>query len=268
MNEHSNNDKPLIDQHVYDLLNGSVDGELNATEQAELDRLMASSEQVRDLNEELTAISSLLDQVPEREPPDYLQNVIEKQVRLPVVNNASDGKHGLFGSWLNSNWLRTGFALAAGVVLTVGVYEMGSEPISDQDSANMVGTMVKNPLTNQEDILGSILLNTDVLSGVVELRNTDELFVLDIQLNSDGPAEVVVNFSKRGLAFEDITPMQDDRGVINESDGSVNLISSGEQHYTMRLRRTSVHEQTKPLNLKFFANNKLVREAELSVSQQ
>jgi hypothetical protein len=268
MNEHSNNDKPQIDQHVLDLLNGSIDGELNATEQLELDQLMASSEHVRVLHEEFTSLSSLLDKVPEREPPDYLQSSIEKQVRLPVENNGPEVKQGFLGNWLNANWLRTGFALVAGVVLTVGVYEMGSVSINDQDSTNMVGTMVKNPLTNQEDILRSILLNTDVLSGVVELSNSDELFVLDIQLNSDGPAEVVVDFSERGLVFEEITPMQDDKGVIHESDGSVSLISSGEQHYTMSLRRTSEFEQARPLKLEFFANNKLVREAELSVSQQ
>lgn len=268
MNEHSNNDKPLIDQHIYELLNGSIDGELNATEQAELERLMASSEHVRDLNEELTAISSLLDQVPEREPPDYLQNVIEKQVRLPVMNNGPDGKQGLFGSWLNTNWLRTGFALAAGVVLTVGVYEMGSEPISDQDSASLVGTVVKNPVSKQGELLGTILVETDLLNGVVELRNTDDLFVLDLQLNSAGLSEVAVNFSGRGLVFEDITPEQDHEDTITVADGSVTVASSGEQHFTMRLRRTSEFVEARPLELEFFANNKLVHEAELRVSQK
>lgn len=268
MNEHSNNDKPLLDQHLHDLLYGNMDGELNTTEQAELDHLMASSEQVRKLNEELSSFCSLLDDVPEREPPGYLQSAIEKQVRLPVANHGPDGKQGFLGSWFNTNWLRTGFALAAGVVLTVGVYEMGSGPINEQDSADMVGTVVKHPLTNQDDTLASILLNTDVLSGVVGLSDTDGFLVLDIQLSSGGSSEVIVDFSDRGLVFEAITPGQDDTGVINGSDGSVSLISSGEQHYTMRLRQTSGFEEARPLKLKFLANNKFVHEAELSVSQQ
>jgi len=268
MNEHSNSDKPLIDQHVLDLLNGSIDGELNASEQAEFDQLMASSEHVRDLNEELTAISSLLDRVPEREPPDYLQSAIEKQVRLPVVNNGPDGKQGFFGSWLNANWLRTGFALAAGVVLTVGVYEMGSEPITEQDSANLVGTVVRNPVSKQGELLGTILVETDLLNGVVELRNTDDLFILDLQLNSAGFSEVAVNFAGRGLVFEDITPEQGHEDTITVADGFVTVASNGKQHYTMRLRRTSELMQVRPLELEFFANNKLVHEAKLSVSKK
>jgi hypothetical protein len=268
MNEQNNIAKPHVDQHVHDLLNGSIDGELNATEQAELDRLMADSEHVRDLNEELLTISTLLDQVPEREPPEYLQSAIEKQVRLPVADNGSDGKQGFFGSWLNANWLRTGFALAAGVVLTVGVYKMGSEPISDQDNANLVGTMVKNPMAKQGELLGTILVETDLLNGVVELRNTDELFILDLQLNSAGISEVAVNFAGRGLVFEDITPEQDHEDSITVADGAITVANSGEQHHTIWLRRTSEFVETRPLELEFFANNKLVHEAELSVSQK
>ncbi|MCP4044868.1 MAG: hypothetical protein GY732_02620 [Gammaproteobacteria bacterium] len=268
MSKHSKNDKPPIDQHVQDLLNGNIDGELNATEQAELDQLMASSKHVRDLNEELTAVSRFFDQAPEREPPDYLQSTIEKQIRLPVVSNGSDGKVGIFGSWLSANWLRTGFALAAGVILTVGVYEMGSEPITDQDSANMVGTVVKNPVSKQGELLGTILVETDLLNGVVELRNADNLFILDLQLNSAGLSEVAVNFAGQGLVFEDITRERDHEDTITVADGSVTVATSGEQHYTMRLRPTSEFVEDRPLELEFFANNKLVHEAKLSVSQE
>ena len=64
MNEYMQNDKPDIDHRVNDLLNGGIDGELSAAEQDELDRLLAGSEKVRDLNEELMTITGLLDQVP------------------------------------------------------------------------------------------------------------------------------------------------------------------------------------------------------------
>jgi len=268
MNEQSNNERILINEHTYELLNGSIDGELSVTEQAELDQLMADSEHLRDLNDELTAINSLLDQVPEREPPDYLQSTIEKQVRLPVSDTGSDSKQGSVGNWLNANWLRTGFALAAGVVLTVGVYKMGSEPITDQDSANLVGTVVKKPVSEQGELLGTILVETDQLNSVVELRNIDDVFILDLQLNSAGLSEVTVSLAGSGLVFEDITPGQDNDDTFKVTDESIAVASNGEQHYTMRLRRTSEPAQIRPLELEFFNNNKLVHEAKLSVSGQ
>lgn len=265
MNEQPKNDKPLIDQHVLDLLNGSIDGELDKTEQAELDRLMVDSEHVRNLYGELRAISNQLDQVPEREPPGYLQGAIERQVRLPVAESHSSSNRGV-GRWLQANWLRTGFALAAGVVLTFGVYEMGSEPISLQDSENLVGTVVKKPVAIQGELLGTILLETDALNGVAQLRNSDDLFVLDLQLNSAGPSEVAVNFDRRGLVFEDMTPGQGEDGAVSATDGSVTVAGNGEQHFTMRFRRMSESVEMRPLELEFFNNNKLVHEAELSVS--
>ena len=172
MNEQKHNELSDIERRVFDLINGGIDGELSTTEQSELDRLLTGSEKVRDLNEELITMTGLLDQVPELEPPEYLQSTIERQVSLPVAGKSNDEKQGFFGTWLPAHWLHASVALAAAVVLTVGVYEMGSEPMTARDAANMVGTVVKNPVTAQGELLGRVHLNTDTLNGLVELRNT------------------------------------------------------------------------------------------------
>jgi len=262
------NEQNHIDQHVHDLLNGSVDGELSIAEQGELDRILADSDKVRGLNEELKAFTSLLADLPEREPPEYLQSAIESQVRLPVQSNSHEEKQGFFGTWLPAHWLRTGFALATGAILTVGVYEMGSESITAEDAANMVGTVVRSPSADQGELLDSIHVFTDTLNGRVELRNRDDSFTLDVQLNSEGPSKVVVNFAGRGLEFEDIARKQDHKDAISVVNGSINVIGSGEQRYSLNLRRTSETQQAAPLALGFFADNTLVHEAELNVSQQ
>lgn len=268
MNEQFHIEQGHISQRVHELLNGSIDGELNTAEQGELDRLLADSDKVRGLNEELIELTCLLDDLPEREPPEHLQDAIERLVRLPVRSSSRDGKPGFFGSWLPAYWLRTGFALAAAAVLTVGVYEMGSEPITARDAANIAGTVARNPATVQGELLDSIVIDTDTLNGRVELRNRDDLFTLDVQLNWDGPTEVVVNLAGRGLEFEGITQQQDRKDAVSVVDGSISVVSSGAQQYALNLRRTSEATRAEPLTLEFFANNMLVHEAELNVSQQ
>ena len=47
-------------------------------------------------------------ELPELEPPKYLQESIERQIRLPLQGRASGVKQGFFGNWLSANWLRTG----------------------------------------------------------------------------------------------------------------------------------------------------------------
>lgn len=268
------NEQIHVNQRTQDLLNGGIDGELSTLEQQELDELLAGSDTVREFNEELKELTSLLDDVPEREPPQYLQSAIERQISLPMPSNRHEEQQGFFGTWLPAHWLHTGFALAAGAVLTIGVYEMGSEPITAEDAASLVGTIVDNPALDnpaldQGVLLDSIHIFTDTLNGQVELRNKNDLFTLDVQLSSDGPTQVTVNFAGRGLEFEEIVHNQDRKDAVSIADGSINVASSGEQHYELKLRRT-VEEQGQeiaPLKLEFFSNNTLVHKAELNVSQ-
>lgn len=259
-----------IDQRTEALLNGGIDDELSAAEQEELSGVLAGSSDVRAANEELKSLTQLMTELPEIEPPQYLQESIERQIRLPVASKAAGGKPGFVGSWLSANWLRTGFALAAGVVLTVTVYEMGSEPMTDQDAANLVGTVVKNQVPGQGDLLDQARISNDALNGLVELRKADDLFTLDVQLNSDGPTEVVVNFKAQQLTFEGITRLQDRDEAVTVANGSINITSSGEQSYTLKLRRTAgtLDQQAANLGLEFFVNNSLVHEAELDISRQ
>ena len=257
-----------LEQRIVDLLNGSIDGEISAAEQDELDSLLASSPDVRKFYKELRAVTRILDELPELEPPQYLQETIEKQVRLPVEGHTNTDKPGLFGGLLSANWLRTGVALAAGVVLTVGVYEMGSEPITNGDSTSMVGTMANRDQADlQGALLDSIQLDTEQLKGRVELRGKDNLFTLQVQLDSDGPAEVVVNFGGRGLEFEGVSRLHNLENTVSVVDGAFHYAGMGEQQYTLNLRRTEVVQKAAPLELEIFANNKLIQQAKLNVSK-
>lgn len=268
MNNQKDTGQATVDQRVLDLLNGSIDGEISAAEQEELDSLLASSPVVRNLNEELRAVTRILDELPELEPPKYLQETIERQVSLPVQSPANNSKTGFLSGWLNTNWLRTGVALAAGLVLTVGVYEMGSEPIITGDTSSMTGTVAKKGVADQQGaLLDSINLDNQVLEGRVELRNKDGLFTLEVQLNSDGPAELVLNFGGRGLEFEGISHSQDKGKTVSVVDGSIHLASSGEQRYTLNLRSTEETRQAAPLELEIFANRELIQQAKLNISQ-
>ena len=260
-----------MDQRVQDLLNGGIDGELSSDEQFELDSLLTGSGEIRDLNEELKVVVGLMDELPELEPPEYLQQTIERQVRLPVQGtDDKDKKKSIFAGWLPAHWPRTAFALAAGAVLTIGIYEMGSAPMTTEDATSLSGTMVKSQVAGQGALLDSVHIETDMLNGLVELRNKADLYTLDVQLNSEGPTQLVVNFADRGLEFEGVTRKQDRKDAVSISEGSVNVASSGEQRYTLNLRRIveMQGQETTPLVLEFFAGELLVHEAKLQIPQQ
>jgi len=267
MNKQEHIDQPQIDPRTLELLYGSIDGELDAAQQGELDGLLAGSKEVRDLDKDLRSFIQILDEVPEREAPEYLQDAIERQIRLPVAGDSIAGKQGFLRGWLPAHWLQTGFALTAGVVLTVGVYEMGSGPMTAEDTANMVGTVVQSPASRGE-LLDSVNINTNGLNGVAELRSQGDLFTLDIELTSVVSTELVVHLSGKGLAFEGISRKQAPETTVSVGQDTINITSSGAQRYTLSLRRIPGTQTASPLDLEFFANNALVHETALGIAKQ
>ena len=269
MTTKNQNGQPPLDQRTLYLINRSVDGEITASEQEELDRLLSTSPEVHDLHDSLGKVANLLDKAPEIEPPEYLKGAIERQVRLPVQEYKKTANRGLWGiEWFNMSWLGTGLALAAGVVLTVGVYQMDSEPVSDRDSASMVGTIAKRgPHGQAGALLDSVQLDTSRLNGLVELRNKDDLFTLSLKLNTGEPTDVVIDFAGRGLEFGDVTGAQADDYRVAIEDGSIHLAGTGEQQYTVILKRTSGVKNAAPLDVNFLAGNELILQAKLIISE-
>jgi hypothetical protein len=128
--------------------------------------------------------------------------------------------------------------------------------------------MVKKGQTSQQGtILDSVHLDTAQFSGLVELRNMDDVFTLDVQLNSEDPVEVVVDIAGRGLVFDGAAHAQDSNDAISVRDGSIHIASNGENRFTVKLRRTSDLQQIEPIELDFFAKNQLVKKAELNISR-
>lgn len=265
MNKQEHIDQPKIDQRILELLYGSIDGELDAVQQGELEALLAGSKQLRDLDRDLRSFIQVLDKVPEREAPEYLQDAIERQVRLPVPGDSFADKQSFLRNWLPAHWLQAGLALTAGVVLTVGVYEMGSGPMTAEDSANMAGTVVERLAVK---LLDSVDINSDNLNGVAELRAQGDLFTLDVELTSVVSTELVVHLTGKGLAFEGISPKPASETAVSVGQDTINITSSGAQRYTLSLRRIPGTQTTSPLDLEFFADDVLVQEMALGTEKQ
>jgi hypothetical protein len=267
MSEQNNSNQPAIDQRTFELLNAAIDGELGPAEEAELNSLLAESAELRDFVDDHRSFIRLLNDVPERAPPAYLQEAIERQIRLPIQSESQTTLKTLAGSFNPKNWLRTGLALAAGVVMTVGVYQMGSGPMTNDDAANLTGTIIEKPYAEQGELLDSVYIYTDTLRGAVELRSQGDLFSLDVDVKSDGLSRVIVNIAGRGLEFEGIAEGQNFDNDVTVRDGAINIVSEGAQRYSLLLRQVAASGPATPLELEFFANDRLVQAAILGKSR-
>jgi len=62
----------MLDRRHRELISAGIDGELTPREQAELDELLAASDEARALHTELLAVGGLLDSLPRVAPPPEL----------------------------------------------------------------------------------------------------------------------------------------------------------------------------------------------------
>lgn len=266
------NKQKLNEQQIQELLNRGIDGELDVAEQRELDLLLASSEEIRDLNEELKAFAGFLDQVPDREPPQYLHNAIISQVRLPVPGDAHTDKTGFFSTWFAAPWMRTGVAVAAALMLTIGIYQTGSENLSVEDTSSMTGTIVRSPNAQTGALIDRVQFLTATMKGTAELHNEEGLLSVSVVLESEGPAVLSLGFNGQSFAYEGITGLQNSLTDVSVAEGSIHVSTAGQQNYSLLLKDISENQAGRqanfPLVLEFYANNVLVHEAELGGSNE
>ncbi len=112
-----------------------------------------------------------------------------QQVSLPAASQGSR-----FGDI--PGFVRYGLAAAAGLVLTIGLYEYRSGATAEQDINSMVGTIMQKDGDSDEVTLDAFAFDFDSISSVVSLQRRNGALVLDVQLDSRVPVDITVDFTR------------------------------------------------------------------------
>lgn len=183
----------MLNERIAELIQADLDGELEQGNRAELDSALAASGDARKLREDLGRVVHLMSNVPDREPPAELHRRLMDSIVLP-----SKPRFAMFNSLWESPFSH-GLALAAGVLLAVGVTQVGhKQPASVED---LVGTMVRNG--NDAPGAASSVLKVDspVVQGQIRLKPMDKAWVLEFDLASSDAVDIKVDLGATGFTF-------------------------------------------------------------------
>jgi len=224
----------LEDRALY-LINAEIDGELDASEKSELAAVLERSEEARAMRAELGRIARLLDDDADIEPPANLSSRIMAQVTLPAPNPSFS----LSAFWASLQPGPVAAAFAAGMLVSLGVYEFASRPQMGGDLGSMVGTMVANPQDLAAAARDQLAVNAPGVKGSVSLVEQGSFIVLNFDLDSAEQAEIVVGLTEAGLRFGGIAHTSDDAlsvdGVFEVSGGTLRVVNQGRQAFTVFL---------------------------------
>jgi len=232
----------MLDTRALELINAGIDGELDASGEAELERLLASSDDARAVHTELQKLAAALDGMPELEPPDDLADRIIGRAMLrrrrppPPLSR-------LFGSLQP---LQAGLAFAAGLLLTVGAYELAQDRRSNEDVAGMVGTVVAGSQDRWARQESQLEISGPNVGGRVSLADTGNVVVLSFDVESGEETEIIVAMADSGLNFRGIAwDVSGDPGTAEYyevSGGELRVVNGRSHPFNVYLRRADVSD--------------------------
>jgi hypothetical protein len=252
----------MIDERIIELINAGMDGELGEPEKAELDSALAQSAEALEYQRGLAALTSLLDDQEPLELPDGLHGRMMGQIQLPAPKSR-------FRFADIPGFVRYGMAAAAGLLLTVGIYENqrglpGSEDMSG-DIGSMVGTIMRNDRAEVEETLDALIFDLDQVSSAVRLQRRDGALVLDVLLDARDPIDITVDFTSDRLQFDAIAQTQSELKSIEFADQAIRVQGHGRHHFAILLHRDSDHavDSEASIKLRYTSDGTLIKEGAL-----
>lgn len=224
----------MIDQRVETLIHDDLDGDLSGEQAAELESALTADPEAKAFRLDLRQIADAIESAPSVEPPPGLRRAIRDALPQPAPATHS----GLF-DWLRAAWpapLAYGGVFAAGVVAALAVLQVSPEmTVSGADIGALSGTMARYE-SGHTAAVDRITFGGDEISGTVELRKRDGMYVVEYDLLSTGPQTVVTEYQGAGGTFRGFAGLGEEQEVWTAADGRAVVITiDGRGHYAVFL---------------------------------
>lgn len=181
----------MSDSKLMHLVNASVDGELDAPGQAELQQLLDASASARNEYEEMQRMVALVEGMPGIEPPADLRRRILSGIELPAPQRKWLG---FLDVWTNfgravPKAAQLGIAFVMGAVLTMGTYTLSGSMNGLVRTDQLVGTMATSATPQP---IAPVQVQTQVVSGQATLKLVDGDWVIGFELVPTAPVAIDV----------------------------------------------------------------------------
>jgi hypothetical protein len=194
---------------------------------------------------ELRKLASAMEAMPEQEPPADLARRILQQIKLPARRSVAGSRFSLARLLASFRPAQAGLAFAAGLLLTVGVYEATARSGDKVDLSQVVGTILSNPAGTPAQPKDSLSILAPDLSGTVSLSKLGEFMILNFDLESAQGTEILVGLGEAGFGFGGIAHTSAVGTAVDESyevsGGTLRVVNPGSDPFVVFLRRSGAN---------------------------
>jgi hypothetical protein len=222
----------ILDERIAQLIQADVDGELASEDKAELAAALEQQPEARLFRDEMQRIAKLLSDAPDIDPPKSLTKRILESIELPTSSNLLQGP----ASWFKP--ATYSLAMAAGVLLAIGVQR--ATPDSQPNLASLVGSMVQKQKTINHEPSAELLIEQAEVNGQVVMKNLEQTWMVEFNLQSDDLVEIALDLSGTGLSFGGFANQDSGVEQFQVSEGKVSMMNQGNHHFVLFLRNSSM----------------------------
>lgn len=228
----------MTDEQKLELISAGLDGVLDDDEREQLDKLLQESDEARELNAEFEQLDSLLSDIPEVEPPASLHAQIMAQAaprpqREKEKFSVAEFLRGLLpGAGIK-------YVLATGAGALMALVYLGGQPMNPGaiDYSDLVGTMSPEAAVSDTDLLDSYSFGGEGFEGLVQLRLSGGMAIIDVSTDTDESLNISADFSAAGLWPEAVAQIDGRPESVAIAGQAVQVQTNGQQQLTILLRR-------------------------------
>jgi hypothetical protein len=246
-----------IEQNYFELIQATIDGEIDSADKEMLDAFLEESEEGRAVYRELLALCQSLDGMPQIDPPPHLRHSL---MNVAPSKSAARPSPGVLQRLFSGPALGYVGVFAAGVVLTLALLDSGqiSRGAFD-DVTGLVGTITDSEFVVPEH--ESISVEQSEVAGTVTLRSAGPILIVDFDLSARQPVEILAGYSDKSIWFNGFAQLESSGTSVAAEEGSVRLRMDGNRRYALYLNNPGQRPAT--ISLQFMAGGQIIHEARL-----
>lgn len=256
-----------IDPDIVDLINAEIDGELSADDRERLDTYLAGNPAAREYRDDLAGFCGQLNTIEKLEPPEHLQHLILDNLKPVAKAKPGRGTGNVFVALFGVNTVRYAASFAAGVILTYALVNSGQ--ISDgafDDVTSLVGTMTQPEPLGEVARVDDLRLTLNEIAGTVTLHRSGPMLIIEFDLASEGPFEIVAGFTDPDVWFNGFAQLESEGTSISAATGKVTLSTLGQGRYAVYLYDASPGGAT--VDLQFISSGILIHQETLEFREE
>ena len=113
--------------------------------------------------------------------------------------------------------------------------------------------------------IDSTVIHKAEVAGTVTLRNAGPILIIDFDLSTRGPVDIVATYEDKTVWFNGFAQLESTGTSVSADDGQIRVQIEGKRRYAVYLHNSGSRNLS--INLEFFANGEIVHEATLEYRQ-